>query len=173
MGEMTPGYDKYGNVRKPSSKTKLNTRGKPYNSEKIAIKHAAIAELHNQGFQGREIAKVVGYGEEYVSRIRQSLQNRLPPMVTKKRAKLALKVLDVAMEGFTGKKDSATGEMKYDERVKPSDAIASSRIVVDRGYPTEQAASGGQGQSFTQINIEQVTLLSSPPPEKNPEEKEK
>ena len=136
------------------------------------IKHAAVNELEKQGYQSKEIAKALNYNADYIYHLQRRLRDRLPPIVTKKRAKLALKVLDVAMEGFTGKKDSATGEMKYDERVKPSDAIASSRIVVERGYPTEQAASG-QGQSFTQINIEQVTLLSAPLPEKNPEEKEK
>jgi hypothetical protein len=94
-------------------------------AETLAIRDEAVAHLTNLGVPEHKIAKVLDRSRRTVSRSRERAKN-LPPLVTKKRVRLAQKAIENTLQG------RSTGDA---DNPKTLDVLKAAEIIMDRAEP--------------------------------------
>ena len=117
---------------------------------KAQRKHDIMNVIADSNVSTSDIAKVLNYTPEHVSRLRtQAKKNQL---LTRKRIKNAIKTVDyfISNENYQG-----------DNRIKPSDALNATRIVLDRAFPVESINTNINFNLESSIDLEKYRLSNT------------
>lgn len=112
------------------------------NHPKTAEKYAVIKGLLQTDVTKQAIADLTGYSREHISRLSHKFKDI--HILTPKRIRKAIK----SVEYFTD-----IEKYHEDVRIKPSDVLAASKIILDRSHPVApQSTTGATSISYTQVN---------------------
>src|SRR3989304_7963678 len=117
---------------------------------KAQRKHDIMNVIADSNISTNDISKVLNYTPEHVSRLRtQAKKNQL---LTRKRIKNAIKTVDyfISNENYQG-----------DNRIKPSDALNATRIVLDRAFPVESINTNINFNLESSIDLEKYRLSNT------------
>src|SRR3990167_8611658 len=117
---------------------------------KAQRKHDIMNVIADSNISTNDISKVLNYTPEHVSRLRtQAKKNQL---LTRKRVKNAIRTVDyfISNENYQG-----------DDRIKPSDSLNASRIVLDRAFPVESINTNVNLNLESSIDLEKYRLSNA------------
>lgn len=130
-----------------------NTESQPQKidviGEKTAKNYRLIKELLKTNIKGVEIAKLTDYSPEHISRLKKKLLNI--QLVTPKRLKKAIKSIEFL---------SDIDNINANDKIKPSDVIAASKIFIDRQYPITQVVENKAVSINLDIDMSEYMLLA-------------
>jgi transposase-like protein len=137
--------------------TAQRMRNKPVTDDKAAV----IAMLRTEGMKTKAIAETLGISASTVYQAEHYLKKSgKKPLLSPKRIKNAVRVLDTFMQGKpigrVEETDPDTGDKKVVEPgvyPKCSTIKACADAVLDREYPKVQEQQGGPSISFTKIDL--------------------
>ena len=117
---------------------------------KAQRKHDIMNVIADSNIKTVDIAKTLNYSVEHATRLRTKAKKN--QLLTKKRVKAAIHTVDYFIANLN---------YQYDERIKPSDALNASRIVLDRAFPIESINTHVNLNLETSIDLEQYRLSNA------------
>ena len=106
-------------------------------------KHDIMNVIADSNVKTNDIAKALNYSVEHTSRLRTKAKKN--QLLTTKRIKSAIRTVDYFI---------TTENYQTDDRIKPSDALNASRIVIDRAFPIVENISPNQNWFNFVLNCE-------------------
>ena len=117
---------------------------------KAQQKHDIMNIIADSNINTTAIAKVLNYSVEHTSRLRTKAKKN--QLLTQKRVKAAIHTVDYFINNLN---------YQYDERIKPSDALNATRIVLDRAFPVESINTNVNLNLESSIDIERYRLSNT------------